>query len=137
MADYKDEEKSLTAFEPSIKKVEFLENNTFIISVNLNNSHSREMLIKMIKFSVREKDTEVILVSGLEYYADHGEGYTLKGNSIQTETFSKEARTQITTNTTVETRARVITIISTKYFDEVKFGTETYTTITLNTSETM
>lgn len=36
----------------------------------------------------------------------------------------------------VETRTRVITIISTKYFNEVKFGTETYTTINLNISET-
>jgi len=136
MADYKDEQKSLTNFKPSIKKVELLENNTFVISVSFNNSHSRDMLIKVIKFSVFEKDTEDMLVSGLEYYADQGEGYTLKSNAIQTETFTKEARTQITNSTSVETRARVITIISTKYFDEVKFGTETYTTINLNISET-
>lgn len=136
MADYKDEQTSITTFRPSIKKVELLDNNTFIVSVNLNNSHSRDILIKVIKFSVFEKNTEDPLVSGLEYYAAQSQGYILKGNAMQTETFSKEARTQIKPNTTIEIRARVSTVISTKYFDEVKLGTETNTKVTLTIPET-
>lgn len=81
MVDYKGEWISLINFKISITKFDAEENDTFLISVNLNNSHSKDVLIKLISFNVFENKTNDLLMTGLIDYNAHSDGLIVPGHS--------------------------------------------------------
>lgn len=131
MVDYKDERLSLTNVKLSITNVEAEENDTFLISVDLNNNYSRDITIKLIMFNIFENKTGDILMTGMiDYSAREHNGFILSGHAEHTEEFTEKAVTQIEHGTPIDVRVVVSAWIRTKYFPESRIKSKTNATLT-------
>ena len=130
MTDYRDERIALRNFKIKIKEVEAKDNDTFAITVFLNNSHPRDLLILTIAFSVFENNTEGLVMTGMIDYTKHAEGLNLRVGTKHTETFTKQALTQLKHDTPIQVRVNISTLIQTKYYSKVRSKTGTNATLT-------
>lgn len=129
MVDYKAERVSLLNLKLSITNVEAEENDTFFISVHLNNNHSRDITIKQIIFNIFENKTGNRLMTGMIDYSVNN-GFILSGHAEHTEEFTEKALAQIEHGTPIDVRVVVSVRIRTKYYRESRIKSETNTTIT-------
>ena len=132
MIDYRDEMISLENFRVSILSVETKANDTLIVRVNLENSYSRDILLRLLVFNVFEKENDTILVSGMIDYTVHGETLLLPGYSEHMEEFVGRTLGKIEHNTPLEVRVEVRVMIKTLYFGDSVKKAETDTVITFH-----